>query len=277
MLDVRDTPVSQTDPKVLADYEAALLSFQIFVGDPVTQLNKILQAAPDFVLAHLFRALVFYLSSERRYLTPAQASVTSAQALLGHANEREQLLFDAVQKLVAGRWQDASQAFDRVLQDYPRDILALQAGHLLDFFRGDAINLRNRPGRVLPEWRPDLPGYSYVLGMYAFGLEECNQYQMAEEYGRQALSINAVDAWSVHAVTHVMEMQGRTREGITFLRERETDWAGDNGFAYHNWWHLALLHLEHYEDEQVLQIYDAHIRNDGDITLSLLDATALLW
>jgi len=277
MLDVRDTPVSTDDAAALAGFEQALRSFQTFVGDPVAQLDKVLAKSPDFILAHLFRALAFYLSSEQRYRAPALQSVQAAQALLAHANHREQLLYTAVQTLVDGQWRVASQAFDAVLCDYPRDVLALQAGHLLDFFTGDALNLRNRPARVLPQWQEDMPGYSYVLGMYAFGLEECNQYAMAEDYGRQALALDPVDAWSVHAVTHVMEMMGRSQEGITFLRERQADWSEDNGFAYHNWWHMALLHLEHHEDAEVLQIYDQHICTDGDITLSLLDATALLW
>ena len=277
MLDPRDTPVSTEDTGVLQAYEDALLSFQSFVGDPVSQLNRVLQDVPDFVLGHLFRAIAFYLSSEQRFLAPAQQSLQAAEGLLAQANHREKLLFAAVHKLVNGQWAAAGRALDEVLLEYPRDALALQAGHLLDFFRGDAANLRNRPSRVLPEWDEDTPGYSYVLGMYAFGLEECNQYAQAEECGRRALQLNRKDAWSVHAVTHVFEMQGRSREGITFLREREADWAVQNNFAYHNWWHLGLLHLEHHEDQQVLDVFDNSIAPGGEITLALLDATAMLW
>ncbi len=276
-MDVRNTPVSIENADLLSAYEGALVSFQTFVGEPVSQLNKILAEEPEFMAAHLFRAIAFYLSSEQRFLAPAQDSVANAEALLDTANEREQMLFHAVRHLVGGRWEVAGRALDAVLQAYPRDVLALQTGHLLDFFRGDAQNLRNRPARVLPDWSPDTPGYSYVLGMYAFGLEECNQYAQAEEVARQALAIQPVDPWSVHAVTHVMEMMGRSQEGIRFLQEREADWAGDNGFAYHNWWHLCLLYLEQEEDQRVLEIYDQSIVGGGEITLALLDATALLW
>src|SRR5512134_2175914 len=68
-------------------------------------------------------------------------------------------------------------------------------------------------------------GYSYVLGMHAFGLEECNQYAEAEVTGRRALDLVPTDGWAVHAVTHVMEMQGRIDEGIGWLTSREADWA----------------------------------------------------
>ena len=41
-----------------------------------------------------------------------------------------------------------------------------------------------------------------------------------------------------------MEMQGRIDEGIDWLESREADWAPDNGFAFHNFWHLALFYLD---------------------------------
>ena len=58
----------------------------------------------------------------------------------------------------------------------------------MDFYRGDALNLRNRVSRVLPHWDASVPGYSYVLGMHAFGLEEMNQYPEAEATALRALS-----------------------------------------------------------------------------------------
>ena len=72
----------------------------------------------------------------------------------------------------------------------PRDAAALLFAHLFDFYRGDALNLKRRPQRVLPRWSPDLPLYGYVLGMAAFGLEESGQYAEAEDAGRAALVLN---------------------------------------------------------------------------------------
>jgi hypothetical protein len=114
--------------------------------------------------------------------------------------------------------------------------------------------------------------------MYAFGLEEMNQYADAERAGRAALELQPRDGWAVHAVTHVMEMQGRTRDGIEWLTSREGDWAPDNAFAPHNWWHLALFHLDRGDFDQVLSLFDAKLMGpQADMILVLLDATALLW
>jgi len=276
MLDARNTPVSIDDGDAIAAYEGALKSFQVYVGDPVAQLDDLLDAHPNFLMAHLFRGICFYLSSERVHYSRAQANLEAARELLASANDRERGFFAATEALIGGHWEAACREFDAVLRAYPQDVLALQTAHLMDFFRGDAKNLRDRPGRVLAEWDSGMPGYSHVLGMQAFGLEESNQYVQAETTGRRALDIDPIDAWAVHAVVHVLEMEGRSQEGIAFLTERETDWAQDNGFSFHNWWHLALMHLDEGHDDRVLAIFDEHI--DGvDDTMVMVDITAMLW
>lgn len=169
-------------------------------------------------------------------------------------------------------------AWDRVLEKYPRDAMAIQCAHLMDFYRGDAVNLRDRIGRVLGHWDKDTPNFSYILGMQAFGFEECNQYDRAEEAARIALDIEPRDGWTVHALAHVMEMRGQYEEGKKLLRSREQDWAPDSGFAFHNWWHLALFHIEHEDFVGALKLYDEKvIPEESDVALQMLDATAMLW
>jgi tetratricopeptide (TPR) repeat protein len=152
-------------------------------------------------------------------------------------------------------------------------------GHLLDFFTGDAGNLRDRVGRSLPSFDADEPRAAFVRGMQAFGLEESGDYARAEAAGLAALERHPDDVWAVHAVVHTYEMRGLVDTGIDFLRAREADWGSGNLFTVHNWWHLALYLLEAGRADDALAIYDAEIHNDdsGGVTLELLDASALLW
>jgi tetratricopeptide (TPR) repeat protein len=263
-------------------FDAALLAFQTYRGDPIEHLERALAAEPDFVMAYLFRAIALAVTSERRFLKDARTSLEAAESLVGRANAREKGLMHAVRALLAGDWDTACRRFDQVLVEYPTDALSLQAAHLMDFLRGDALNLRNRVARVLPHWSPSMPGYSYVLGMYAFGLEECNQYPAAEDAGRRAVAMDPRDAWAVHAVTHVLEMQGRVAQGIEWLELRREDWAPTegpaNGFAYHNWWHLALFHLDRGDAGRALALLDEHVTpGAGDLSMGLVDVTAMLW
>ena len=118
----------------------------------------------------------------------------------------------------------------------------------------------------------------FVLGMASFGLEETGEYAEAEKAGREAAEINPADTWGVHAVAHVLEMQGRAKDGITWLRGLEPHWAPANGLAVHQWWHLALYLIEESQLDEALALYDAHIHaHPGSIVLDLVDAAALLW
>jgi hypothetical protein len=48
--------------------------------------------------------------------------------------------------------------------------------------------------------------------------------------------------------------------------------------AVHNWWHLALYHLDYGQVDQALRIYDRHIRpREGAPAIELVDASAMLW
>lgn len=276
--DARGVAVSRCDPRSLQDFETALVQFQSYFGDPVETMTKTLERDPEFVLGHIFCANAMLLMSERQYLPAIRQCIDRAKALSGKANERESALLTAVEHMLTGAWDSAATVWDRVLVDNPCDSLTLQTAHLMDFYQGDALNLRDRISRVLGHWDTGMPGYSYVLGLQAFGFEECNEFELAEQYANRALEIERRDPWSVHALTHVMEMQNRFEEGRDFLISRADDWAPDNGFAFHNWWHLGLFFLEQEDYASALQLYDEHITpRDSDIALELVDASALLW
>ena len=207
----------------------------------------------------------------------------AAGALEGMAaipmNEREQAHHDAIAAWVGGDWIGASRILDQLLVRWPTDLLALQVGHLLDFFLGDAANLRDRPGRSLLALDSEHPHTAVVRGMQAFGLEESGSYSEAEAAGLAALAVNPDDVWAIHAVVHANEMRGQVADGIRFLREREADWGSGNLFTVHNWWHLALFHLEGGDIDDTLGIYDAqvhHAESQG-VPLEMVDASALLW
>ena len=163
--------------------------------------------------------------------------------------------------------------------DHPRELLALQMGHLADFFHGDRDNLRGRVARALPAWTDGEDGYGLVLGLLSFGFEECGDYGRGEELGRRARKIEPQDCWARHAVVHVMEMQARQEEGARFMEDSAVEWAqDDNGFAFHNWWHTALFHLDQDHVARALELYDAALApGEESVQLTLLDAAALLW
>jgi hypothetical protein len=195
------------------------------------------------------------------------------------SNDREQAHAAAIGAWLDGGWHEAASLLDDLLSVWPTDLLALMLGHQLDFFLGDARNLRDRPIRSLREFDPDHPHAEFVRGMAAFGLEEAGHYGQALDVGLAAVGTNSDDVWGIHAVVHTYEMQGRVEEGIRFLTSDGTRWESGNLFTVHNWWHLALYQLEAGRPERALDIYDAEIHHSGSagVPIEMLDASALLW
>jgi tetratricopeptide (TPR) repeat protein len=257
-------------------FEQAAHELRCLVGDPVASIERALEAAPGMPMAHALKAWLHLLGTEPEGLPVARAACAAGAALPG--NERERAHLHAAKLLAHGRWHEAARALEDLSLQYPRDALALQAGHQVDFFTGDARMLRDRIARALPVWDASMPGYHAVLGMHAFGLEETGDYVQAEAQGRRAVALEPRDSWAWHAVAHTLEMRDRPAEGIAWLEPNAAHWAPGSFLGVHNGWHLALFHLELDHHDEVLRLYDEAIAGSGlPQLLDLIDASAMLW
>ena len=276
--DLRGNPVGSGCEAALAHAETALWRMVSFFDTPLADLDAASAADPGWLLPHAMHAGFLLTLTEPSLLADADAALRRAEALAAHASERERAHLAALRRCAAGDWHGACAGWDTVLRTHPRDLCALLWAHLFDFYRGDAPQLRERPRRALPAWSHDDPLRPYVLGMHAFGLEECHAHAEAEAVGREAVSGPAKVPWATHAVAHVMEMQGRFDDGIGWLHARRADWSEGNGFAGHHWWHMALFHLERLDLDAALALYDEHLSSaNATLTLQRLDGAALLW
>ena len=278
LTDSRDLPVSTQNARSVEQYETALQLLNGYYGDPLAAIDTALAADPDFAMGHALRAALMVTSGDGIAEPMLRQSVEAGEALHTRANDRERRHIAAARAWLDGEFERSVRLYGDIVIDYPRDLLAIQTAHLEDFLLGQSSMLRDRVAQALPHWDAGMPGYGYLLGMHAFGLEETQLYERAEESGRRALELNPRDPWAVHAVAHVMEMQGRLADGIAWLDGRRDDWSDDNMLAVHNWWHLALFQLEAGRTDEVLALYDRYIKRPAPaIALDLVDASALLW
>jgi tetratricopeptide (TPR) repeat protein len=276
--DARGLALSTDQAASVAAYEQALDLFNSLRLDPVAVLQPALAQDPDFISGHLMMAGFMLSAIDGQVLPAARASLAAAAAGRHRPNERERSFQAALQVWADGDMGGANRLLDRHLIDHPRDLFALQLTHMADLVLGQSAMLRDRIGRALGQWSVDDVGYGYLLGMHAFGLEECNEYARAEALGMEALARNPQDAWAVHAVAHVYEMQGRVADGIRWLSTDTSLWQHDNALAVHNHWHLALQHLRNDDHASALALYDRAIApGPASMALDLVDASALLW
>jgi tetratricopeptide (TPR) repeat protein len=276
--DRQSNPLSGATPAARDRFDEGCAAFVAYSGDPVAAFDAAIAEAPDCAMAHLARAWCFALATEPEAAAAARAMVDATRDL--PHDDRSAGHRAALHAALRGEWTDAARRLEHHSLAFPRDLIALQAGHLIDFLRADARTLRDRIARALPHWG-DVPGRSFVLGMHAFGLEEAGDYGRAEAAGRAAVEAEPSDAWAHHAVAHVMEMEGRAAEGLAWIKGREAHWAEESNFLkVHNWWHRALCHLELGDAPAALALYDGPIAGAGQgggTAVNLVDASALLW
>jgi tetratricopeptide (TPR) repeat protein len=248
-------------------------------GNPLKEVDRVLADNPQFIFAHCLRTAIIVRGDHNAARSKLVASVAAIEAACADIDDNPARRY----ALAARAWLEGDRAltierYGAILIDRPRDILALAVAHAIDFRLGQRRMLRDRVAQVMPEWNETLPGYASVLSMYAFGLEENGQYRRAEEMARRALALDPRHPSAIHVITHVMEMQGRDREGLEFLAETESAWKYTAGISVHLAWHRALFHIDADDLESALAVYDAQIVNTREPDLSeLADASALLW
>ena len=82
----------------------------------------------------------------------------------------------------------------------------------------------------------------------------------------------------MHAVAHVMEMQGRHEEGGAWMLRCRPEWSAGNGFSVHLGWHQALFALERLDSNAALALFDEHMAAaKTQVTLERVDTASLLW
>ncbi len=88
------------------------------------------------------------------------------------------------------------------------------------------------------------------FGLPDFSLRvRINQFDEAERAGRTAIDIDNTNIWATHAVTHVLYMQNRTKDGVAWLDQLNGNWQDANQMQFHLWWHHCLFLIEQLADQ----------------------------
>uniref|UniRef100_A0A8C1GET4 Tetratricopeptide repeat domain 38 n=1 Tax=Cyprinus carpio TaxID=7962 RepID=A0A8C1GET4_CYPCA len=206
-------------------------------------ITAVKAADPDFVMGHVISTGLELVGTGSSVLRDERlASAVRRTLELANTQEltsRERNHVKAVEAL-----HKACEVWEGILVDHPTDMLALKFAHDGFFYLGEQTQMRNSVARVLPHWKPQMPFYSYLKGMYSFGLLETRLYDEAEKMAKEALALTPEDGWSVHAVAHVHEMKAEMDKGLMFMASTEKDWMVCDMLACHNYWHWALYHIE---------------------------------
>ena len=278
--DTHGLAFTASQPESVETFGALTRCYMGFRPETGDVLKSLLTADPDMPMALCAKGYFAKLFGSAGLAKRAAAATADLNQRLEKmaVTDRERRHAAALTAWTSGQHDQATRIWEGILIDHPMDGLALRLVHFMHFYSGDGRRIRDSMARTLPLWPEDHPEYGFLQGMYAFGLEEAGEYAKAETYGRMAVERNPQDAWSVHAVAHVMEMTGRHHDGIDWVRGLEQDWSTVNNFRFHLYWHQCLYHLELGAFDEVFRIYDDQIVSDieSEFYLDICNASALL-
>ncbi|MEQ1753323.1 MAG: tetratricopeptide repeat protein [Micropepsaceae bacterium] len=233
------------------------------------------RAEPACALASAYAGLLHMSLEAAEGYRAAAPFLATAQSHAGHVTQREQAIVDAALAWSRQDYPSSLKAFERATELAPPDIVAAKWGQYLAFNLGDAPAMLRLARNIMPQHRNTAEAW----GMLAFAQEQSHQLHLAEDSCREALALNPHDAWAQHALAHVYETHGRLDEGISFFEAAAPGWNDRSIFMReHNYWHLALFHLDRDEPNAALKIYDDHLWGSWpEFAQEQIGAISMLW
>ncbi|MDX1377011.1 MAG: tetratricopeptide repeat protein, partial [Burkholderiales bacterium] len=283
--DLHGLPITTASKAAAAAFDRTLSAYFKYRADTPKHLAAALEADEDFALGHVLRGYFMLLTFNQTQVAAAAEAARAARKNIEGATPRERQHLAALETWIAGDLDRAIGIWEEILVAQPLDVLAMRLSHFNNFWLGRPGAMRASIERIEAKWGAGLPGYGTLLACKCFAWEECGDYDTAEPAGRRAVELDPEDLWGTHALAHVMEMQGRSVEGIAFLGGMERHWAAANNLAHHLWWHRALFHYERREFDAVLELYDRRFRNlaapltqaQPDLYIDVQNAVSMLF
>jgi tetratricopeptide (TPR) repeat protein len=277
--------ISTSSAEAAAAFHRCVESYLKARVDLRDHLAAMLKADPEFGFAQCLKGYFVMLLDKQAAVPVAAEAAKAARNLIGPATQRERMHVDALDAWVAGDLRRALAVWEEILLTHPTDVLAFRFAHYKYFWTGRRHDMLASVERIAPKWGRELSGYGPMQGCLCFAHEECGNYDEAERAGRLAIDIDPADLWAAHGVAHVMEMQGRARDGIAWLSGLERHWEPGNQLRHHLWWHRALYHFEQREFDEVLSLYDRQFRNlaspltqsQPDYVIDIQNAASMLF
>jgi tetratricopeptide (TPR) repeat protein len=274
--DVRGVPYTVDDAQNLEAFSQVMDAYLASKADTMDKLDSLV-AQNVMPMATCFRGYLLKMGSNPTLNNAIQKCLDQLQT--AELNNRERAHVAALNAWFRHQNDEALQHLEALLEDYPRDMLALRVAHHLHFYTGDAKAMTASVERRLPAWSEDDPYFGYVLGMQSFGLEESAEYREASLVGRRACELNPDDIWAGHAMAHVFQMDSRWLDGLNWMDTMLPQWTDTNNFLRHLHWHKALYHIGRMELDAALAVYDDVLEPglQDDFYLDTCNAASLLW
>lgn len=276
-MDSQDLTVSTPSPDALKatnHFIHQLLSSGNRAGDIVTAV----QAHPSDLLLQCYTAAFYLYAQDNQLTAKAKVHLSEAEKLLSRGNEREVMLFQAIQAWSELNYEKSTTLFITITEIWPQDCVAGKLAEWLFYCTGQAYHAK-RFLNMCDNMSSANRDNSHFLAIHAFALELNKRYEEAYSLATRAIEIEPITPWAHHALSHVYLMTGRIQEGITALEIFKPLWRNTlPSLSVHNTWHLGLFYIANRDKEKAIQLYQDDLWGTlPDMVGEQIDAISFLW
>lgn len=251
--DHRGNPVTITRPATLDAVDRFTSAFLAY-GTDLAVILTAAEADPGAPYANACAAMLHLFGEDRG--GPDRARPFAEAAVAAGGTERERAVAAATMAWVEGDADRALDLFERAARDHPRDLFTAKVAQVHALNAGAFGRMLRIADAVGPANADDARWHA----MRAFPLEQLHRLDEAAAAAHAALDRDPSEPWAHHALAHVMETRGQVEAGIAMMRAASPHWERLNSFMKcHNWWHLALYHLDRDETDEALHLFDTRI------------------
>src|SRR5436190_22307734 len=125
-LDVRGFPISTGSAKAAAAFDHLVHGYLSYRADTPERLAAVLEADPDFALAHCMKGYFAMLAFKQAVVPVAVEEARIAQSLAGDATPRECSHVAALSAWAEGELDRALATWESILRTYPHDLVAFR-------------------------------------------------------------------------------------------------------------------------------------------------------
>jgi hypothetical protein len=111
LTDQQGNTLSGATAEAVHHFDRANDGFNVYRGDPAGILERVIDAAPEFTMAHIFKAHIYALATEPKATTEARTIIEKVKTM--PQSDREVSHLAALGLVLDGNWTLAAQALDR--------------------------------------------------------------------------------------------------------------------------------------------------------------------
>lgn len=261
MEDRYGNPLTTRSQAACDDYCEGLDLFLAAQPGGIERLQRAVATDDQFAIARadLARALQIVAQPQQ-----AREHIAAAMALTNGLTRQEAQHLAIMAQLVGGDNTAAFALIQDHLQDYPRDVMAVQP--CCGVF--GLIGFSGRVGREaenLAFMQPLARHYAgdwWFESQFAFALCEVGQLAASETLIERALAANPRNANAAHHLAHVHYEVGESAAGLRTLAHWRADYPRNGLLACHLAWHEALWRLDSGDMQAALALLAAEMHPD---------------